>query len=250
MMKLENMDTFKVKKFTKELADIIEYINNNLLQEYPSEKVTPEYFILAVLNNESCYAYNTISQVMLTETIEVLRTWCYKHLAASSNKISDNDNPIKFDNTMLNVFTISVANSNDTVNSNDILYHLLDENEEVKKTFKLLGVTEEEVLRCSDAGGVVSLDTPVDREGDSMSLHDILPADSDVFEDIEDRDALDSALRTLEPEERSLVHYRFVQELSQMETAKKMGISQMNVSRMERRILQKLREILKKSMVG
>lgn len=145
MMKLENMDTFKVKKFTKELADIIEYINNNLLQEYPSEKVTPEYFILAVLNNESCYAYNTISQVMLTETIEVLRTWCYKHLAASSNKISDNDNPIKFDNTMLNVFTISVANSNDTVNSNDILYHLLDENEEVKKTFKLLGVTEEEI---------------------------------------------------------------------------------------------------------
>ena len=139
------MDTFKVKKFTKELADIIEYINNNLLQEYPSEKVTPEYFILAVLNNESCYAYNTISQVMLTETIEVLRTWCYKHLAASSNKISDNDNPIKFDNTMLNVFTISVANSNDTVNSNDILYHLLDENEEVKKTFKLLGVTEEEI---------------------------------------------------------------------------------------------------------
>ena len=34
---------------------------------------------------------------------------------------------------------------------------------------KKLGVTEEEVLRCSDAGGVVSLDTPVDREGDGMS---------------------------------------------------------------------------------
>lgn len=46
------------------------------------------------------------------------------------------------------------------------------------------------------------------------------------------------------------MHYRFVQELSQMETAKKMGVSQMNVSRMERKILQKLRETLKQSMVG
>ena len=35
-----------------------------------------------------------------------------------------------------------------------------------------------------------------------------------------------------------------------METAKKMGVSQMNVSRMERKILQKLRETLKQSMVG
>ena len=90
----------------------------------------------------------------------------------------------------------------------------------------------------------------LEREEDGMSLHDVLPADSDVFEDIEDRDALESALKMLEPEERKLVHYRFVQELSQMETAKKMGVSQMNVSRMERKILQKLRETLKKSMVG
>ena len=66
------------------------------------------------------------------------------------------------------------------------------------------------------------------------------------------RDGTDGSVsfQMLEPEERKLVHYRFVQELSQMETAKKMGVSQMNVSRMERKILQKLRETLKQSMVG
>ena len=42
---------------------------------------------------------------------------------------------------------------------------------------------------------------------------------------------------------------RFGQELSQMETARKLGVSQMNVSRMERRVLQKLRETMKKTMV-
>ncbi len=118
-----------------------------------------------------------------------------------------------------------------------------------KELAQKLGVSEEEVLRSSDAGGVVSLDGPVDREGDGMSLHDVLPAGDDVFEEVEDRDALESALRTLDESERALVKYRFGQELSQMETAKRLGVSQMNVSRMERRVLQKLRETMRNSMV-
>ena len=82
-----------------------------------------------------------------------------------------------------------------------------------------------------------------------LSLHDVLPADNDVFENFEDRDELRAALATLTDQERELVKYRFGGELSQMETAKRMGVSQMNVSRMERRVLQKLRESMKKSMV-
>lgn len=118
-----------------------------------------------------------------------------------------------------------------------------------KELAQKLEVDEEEIIRASDAGGVVSLDVPVDREGDGLSLHDVLPADNDVFENFEDRDELRAALATLTDQERELVKYRFGGELSQMETAKRMGVSQMNVSRMERRVLQKLRETMKKSMV-
>lgn len=112
-----------------------------------------------------------------------------------------------------------------------------------------LHVSEEEVIRCSEAGGVVSLDSPVDRDGDGMSFHDVLSDGEDLFEDVENRDAVHAALKTLSDDERKLVACRFGQELSQTETAKRMGVSQMNVSRMERRILQKLRETLKKTMV-
>ena len=122
-------------------------------------------------------------------------------------------------------------------------------NATAKELAARLHVSEEDVLRCSEAGGVVSLDGSVDHEDDGMSLHDILPAEENVFEDVENRDAVHAALRTLSDEERKLVKYRFGEELSQMETAKHMGVSQMNVSRMERRILQKLRENLKKTMV-
>lgn len=116
-----------------------------------------------------------------------------------------------------------------------------------KELAEKLGVTEEEVLRCSEAGGVVSLDRPAGGE-DGMSFHDLLPAE-DVFEEVENRDAVNSALSSLSQAERALVSYRFGQELSQTETARQMGISQMNVSRMERKILQKLRETLNKSTV-
>ncbi|MDE5897238.1 MAG: sigma-70 family RNA polymerase sigma factor [Clostridia bacterium] len=112
-----------------------------------------------------------------------------------------------------------------------------------------LGTSEEEVLRCAEAGGVVSLDNPVDGANDGVSFHEILPAADDVFEDVETKDAVASALKTLSSAERKLVGYRFGEELSQTETAKRMGVSQMNVSRMERKILQKLKETLGKSMV-
>ncbi|MDE6059828.1 MAG: sigma-70 family RNA polymerase sigma factor [Clostridia bacterium] len=117
-----------------------------------------------------------------------------------------------------------------------------------KELAERLGVTEEEVLRCSEAGGVVSLDRPAGSGEEGMSYHDVLPAE-DVFEEVENRDAVESALLTLSDAERALVSYRFGQELSQVETAKRLGVSQMNVSRMERKVLQKLRETLSKSTV-
>lgn len=111
-----------------------------------------------------------------------------------------------------------------------------------------LGVTEEEVVRAAEAGGVVSLDRPVDSDDEGMSFYDILPDNGDAFEDIERNDAVQSALKCLNETERKIVGCRFEEELSQTETAKRLGVSQMYVSRMERKILDKLKENLKKSM--
>ena len=102
-----------------------------------------------------------------------------------------------------------------------------------KELAERLGVSEEEVVRAAEAGGVVSLDKPVDDE-DAMSFYEVIPTEEDNLERIENRDVLE---------------YRFVQEFSQTETAKRMNVSQMYVSRMERKVLNKLKERLKKSLV-
>lgn len=121
-------------------------------------------------------------------------------------------------------------------------------NPSAREIAERLGVTEEEVVAAMEAGGVVSLDRAVDEDEDGGSFYDILPADDSDFERIERKDSLQSAMKILSEEEKKLISYRFGQELSQAETAKRMNVSQMYISRMERKILAKLRENLKKSM--
>ena len=62
------------------------------------------------------------------------------------------------------------------------------------------------------------------------------------------REAILAAMRDFSDTEKALIQYRFVRTLSQSETAKKLGVSQMFVSRMERKLLLKLKERLKDSV--
>ena len=52
-------------------------------------------------------------------------------------------------------------------------------------------------------------------------------------------------LEKLEGEEKRLIVFRYFQDMTQTEVAKKMGMSQVQISRMEKRILKKLREMEK-----
>ncbi len=118
-----------------------------------------------------------------------------------------------------------------------------------KQLAECLKVSEEEVVRAMEAGGVVSLDRQMEgKDDEGMSFYDVIAADDSVFERLENRDAVSAAMKILSETERTIVNYRFGEELSQTETARRMGVSQMYVSRMERKILEKLRANLKKSM--
>ncbi len=108
-----------------------------------------------------------------------------------------------------------------------------------------LGVEEEELVKALEIGNTLSLDGITENESDeNRSLHDLLPSEEVGFETFETREALLAAMKDFSDAEKKLVKYRFVDELSQMETAKRLGVSQMFVSRSERKVLQKLKEQL------
>ncbi len=113
---------------------------------------------------------------------------------------------------------------------------------------KRLAVTEEDVVRAAEAGCVVSLDRPAEDDENGMSYYDVISSDEDDVERLENRDEVLSAVSCLTDEEREILRCRFTLELSQVETARRLNVSQMYVSRMERKILSKLKDRLKKSM--
>ena len=61
---------------------------------------------------------------------------------------------------------------------------------------------------------------------------------------IEESIALSQAIRSLPEEERNLIHLRYFKEMTQAKTAAVLGMSQVQVSRKEKKILEKLRNIL------
>ncbi len=104
----------------------------------------------------------------------------------------------------------------------------------------------------------VSLDEPInmDYDGNELLLSDILGTDEDMIlkplEDDVDLCLLRQAVRQLPKREREIIVMRFGlegrQELTQKEVAQKMGISQSYISRLEKRIMLRLRkEIIKQT---
>ncbi len=121
---------------------------------------------------------------------------------------------------------------------------------DAKQIATALALTEEEVLKALEIGGVLSLDTIAskdDEDGDK-SLYSLLGGGEESYEQFELKETIRSAMSDFSATEKAVVKYRFVDELSQNETAKRLGVSQMFVSRLERKVLLKLKERLKDSV--
>lgn len=75
-----------------------------------------------------------------------------------------------------------------------------------------------------------------------ICLADKLPAEKDEQEEVLNRLLLHELLKQLGDEERQLIQMRYFDNITQVETARRMGISQVQVSRMEKRILLYMRK--------
>lgn len=105
-----------------------------------------------------------------------------------------------------------------------------------------LQIPMEDVVMAVESGAQIeSLQKTIYRgDGSDISLEDRLEEEQDAHEEALNRILLEQMLEQLEPKERTLIHMRFFQEKTQSEIAKFMDISQVQVSRMEKKILRKL----------
>ena len=112
---------------------------------------------------------------------------------------------------------------------------------------KAAGVEEERVLEALESGrAYTSLSLSVGGGGDDDDLDPLesLGTEEHEYEVSEDRAVLAPGFRALDPRERMILQLRFFDGLTQSQIAQQVGISQMHVSRLIRRSLEKIRETI------
>lgn len=131
----------------------------------------------------------------------------------------------------------------------EALTNQLQRSPSVAEIASYLNVTEEEVLETMEMGRsykALSVDGAIDadQEGGTVTLLDLVGEQDDGFQKINQQMVLDKAFHILTEREKMILVYTYYKNMSQKETGEKLGISQMHVSRLQRRALKKLREAM------
>jgi len=115
----------------------------------------------------------------------------------------------------------------------------------VEEVATALNTTVDEVLEAmesSSAYSSVPLEGGSSGEDDTPSVIDRYVSEDEELALSDDRMAIEEAIRDFSPREQEIIRMRFIDGLTQVEIAKKLGISQVQVSRLLRRTLRKLQE--------
>jgi RNA polymerase sigma-B factor len=110
-----------------------------------------------------------------------------------------------------------------------------------------LEISQEDVLeglQTAEAYGAISLNAPMAGEDDEDSTRlDAIGAEDARLKRVDDHATIFAAARHLPTREREILFLRFNEDLTQSEIADRVGVSQMQVSRLLRRSLSRLREL-------
>ena len=114
---------------------------------------------------------------------------------------------------------------------------------------EFLEVEEDDVLEAMEMGRsyqALSMDHSLesDSDGSSITLFDVIGQQDDGFEKTDQRMLVANALSVLSEREKQVIQYTYIDQLSQKEAGDKLEISQMHVSRLQRKAIKKLQDAI------
>ncbi len=113
----------------------------------------------------------------------------------------------------------------------------------ISELCELCGMSKEEIVVSLEATSpTVSLQDKVNQDEDSSCLEELIGVDTG--DEIAEKLTLRQAIDSLPAEEKTLIYLRYFKGMTQSESAKRLGLTQVKVSRKEKKIIEKLREEL------
>lgn len=128
------------------------------------------------------------------------------------------------------------------------LSHELQRSPRVPEIASYLNISEETVLEIMESWNVYNMNS-IDKsafEDEDMQLHETIGSEEISFERIENRDFLEKSLHLFNETEKLFIKQRYFNNKTQREIAEMLGVSQMYVSRLEKKTIDKFRKVLNK----
>lgn len=135
----------------------------------------------------------------------------------------------------------------------DALYRTNGQAPLIKDIAEYLSVSEEAVIEAMEASKVYSpksLDHEMESSSDDrdIRLMDIIGEEDKEFEFIDNKDFIEMLLDKLNPMERKIIYDRFFKERTQIAVAKDLNVSQMTISRLEKKIIERFKKEYKEML--
>ncbi|WP_160670793.1 RNA polymerase sporulation sigma factor SigF [Clostridium sp. C8-1-8] len=130
--------------------------------------------------------------------------------------------------------------------SREELSKKLDREPTIEELAEYSGVDKEEIVFALESANSMQYlyDTIHQDDGSPVLLIDKIAENGEEDAEMIDRLALKEALKSLEPKSRQIILLRYFKDKTQIQVAKMLGISQVQVSRIEKKVLQQMRKKL------
>jgi len=119
----------------------------------------------------------------------------------------------------------------------------------IEEIAAFLNISEEmvlEIIESRNAYNIQSIEQNAFLDDDDVELQETIGEDDSLFERIENRDFLQNSLEYFNDAEKDFIVMRYFENKTQKTIAEKLGVSQMYISRLERKVIDKFRKLLNK----
>lgn len=128
--------------FSNELKEVFKYIKNTVIKDFPTDIITLDYFIYAIMSKHDCVAYKILNRTMLSNAVIELKKDIENRIKTENKavKVEDTKYDEIFDECLQNIN--SLVDSSKKMLSVDFLLSIMSTDDEIRKILKSHGVTK------------------------------------------------------------------------------------------------------------
>lgn len=133
---------------SRELEDLLNFINNSLSKELPTLTIDLDYFILGIFTQRKSYIYKRLDNCLVSSAIDAIYSAFYKTVSSKALTAIKSNRKIGLDNNFVNILMKAEEEAKNMESSNVTTEHVFlsilsdsDEDNKIKKMFNKAGIT-------------------------------------------------------------------------------------------------------------